>query len=58
MNNEDIERVERAVALAEKLAELQRKEKSVVDKASDLVVDTVKAPFKIAGRLFDDIFGL
>lgn len=34
------------------------KKKTIVEKASDVVVEVVEAPFKIASRLFDDIFGL
>ena len=39
------------------LARLEREQKSIVEKTSDIIVDVVEAPFKIAGRLFDDIFG-
>lgn len=47
---------EKELKLLLELAKLENK-KSVIEKASDVVVDVVEAPFKIAGRLFDDIFG-
>ena len=50
MNEEELE----ALKL---LIELDKARKSPVEKVSDTVVDIVEAPFKIAGRLFDDIFG-
>lgn len=36
--------------------ELYKASKSPVDHAVDFAVDVVEAPFKIVGRLFDDIF--
>jgi len=45
------------IELLLKLAEMERDNKPIVEKVSDVVVDVVEAPFKIAGRLFDDIFG-
>jgi hypothetical protein len=38
------------------LLEAGERNKSIVDKGADLVVDVVEAPFKIVGRLFDDLF--
>lgn len=43
--------------LALKLIELSKRDKSMVEKTSDLVVGVVEAPFKIAGQLLDDLFG-
>jgi len=38
------------------LIEAEQRSKSVVEKTSDLVVDVVEAPFKIANRLLNDLF--
>ena len=51
---EEIELILKAIELE---MEWRRRNKSVVEKISDGVVDVVEAPFKIAGRLFDDLFG-
>lgn len=40
------------------LAELARREKSTVEAVVDTTVEVIEAPFRIAGKLFDDIFGL
>lgn len=54
MNREEIEL---ALKLLKAEQEYEQSQKSVVEKASDVVVDVVEAPFKIAGRLMDDLFG-
>jgi len=33
------------------------KGKDIVEGTEEVIVEVVKAPFKIAGKLFDDLFG-
>ena len=47
LNNKEL------LELAMKVYEFERKNRSPIKKAEDLIVDTVKAPFKIVSRLFD-----
>ena len=51
------EQIEILIRLAELEMKHRASNKSVVEKVSDGVVDVIEAPFKIAGRLMDDIFG-
>lgn len=38
-------------------AELEANKKGPVETVVDTTVEIIEAPFKIAGRLFDDLFG-